>query len=257
MQQYAAKIMVCLVVGLMSACQPHNAPRPNDAVKAEVKSQVSLIKSQAIQVKLARNDVCREDGCIQYAIQTVKTNLPWIDDYFLQYLEQLEPNAFRIHIDEQVPDLKNEKVRFEQHNQFVHYVGQREHLALFMLQSYSYGGKLDKSNTHHEFINFDLEQKKRLFLKDILNKNQEILLLKLVYEQNLAWLKQRNIELEQLKLSDNFYFSANGLTLVYPVYELGGYYDGMTELTVPYLLLAKVLKTEYLPSLPDYAKAEN
>ena len=251
MQQSAVWVVLALTLGL-SACQPKDAPRPSDPQPQAPK--VVLLESQAMEVKLARNEVCTEKGCTLYDMQSVQTNLPWIDEYFLKRLSELEPEAFQVDTAPFVPNVDDEKVVLEQNNQFVHYIGQRQNIAMFAIQSYSHGGKLVQSMSHQEYVNFDLNLEKRLALKDILNKGQEAALLKLLYDKNYAWLKQRNIELEQLKLSDNFYFSAKGLTLVYPVYELGSYVDGMTELTVPYILLAKILKPEYLPTLPNYAK---
>ena len=253
MQQLGVGVILALTLAL-SACQPKDAPRPSDPKPQAPK--VVLVDSQAMEVKLARNEVCTEKGCTRYDMQSVQTNLPWIDDYFVTRLAELEPEAFNTDGEVFVPDVNDEKVVLEYNNQFVHYIGQRKNIAMFAIQSYSYGGKLAQSTSHQEYINFDLNFEKRLSLKDILNKGQELALLKLVYDKNYAWLKHRNIELEQLKLSDNFYFSAKGLSLVYPVYELGSYADGMTELTVPYTLLAKILKAEYLPSLPNYAKVQ-
>lgn len=253
MQQFVVFTVVALTLGL-SACQPKSAPRPSDPQPQAPKTV--LIESQAMEVKLARNEVCTEKGCTLYDMQSVQTNLAWIDAYFLKRLSELEPEAFQTDTEVFVPDVNNEKVVLEQNNQFVHYIGQRKNVAMFAIQSYSYGGKLPQSMSHHEYVNFDLNLEKRLSLKDIINKGQEAALLKLMYDKNYAWLKHRYIELEQLKLSDNFYFSAQGLTLVYPVYELGSYADGMTELTVPYTLLAKILKPEYLPTLPNYAKVQ-
>ena len=253
MQQSAVWSVLALSLGLV-ACQPQHAPRPSEPQPPQPK--VVLVDSQAMEVKLARNEVCNSKGCTLYDMQSVQTNLPWIDDYFLTRLAELEPDAFASKPDVVVPDIESEKVVLEQNNQFVHYIGQRKNIAMFAIQSYSYGGQLPQSMSHHEYVNFDLDLEKRLSLQDIVIKGQEAALLKLLYDKNYAWLKQRHIELEQLKLSDNFYFSAKGLTLVYPVYELGSYVDGMTELSVPYTLLAKILKPEYLPSLPNYAKAQ-
>ena len=253
MQHSALWTVLAITFGL-TACQPNNAPRPSEPQPKAPK--VVLLESQAMEVKLARNEVCTEKGCTLYDMQSVQTNLAWIDDYFLKRLSELEPEAFEVDNTAFVPDVDDEKVVLEQNNQFVHYIGQRQNIAMFVIQSYSYGGKLPQSMSHHEYVNFDLNLEKRLALQDIVQKGQEAALLKLMYDKNYAWLKPRYIELEQLKLSDNFYFSAQGLTLVYPVYELGSYVDGMTRLTVPYTLLAKIIKPEYLPTLPNYAKAQ-
>ena len=89
-------------------------------------------------------------------------------------------------------------------------------------------------------------------LSDILVKGAEQQVLDALYDANTMWLDQHNIERSQLKLSDNFYYGANGLVFVYPLYELASYAEGMTELNLPYTELTQLVKAEYLPSLPHY-----
>lgn len=239
---------------LLGACQPKNAPRPSDPVPEAAK--VVLIKSQSIEVKLARHEFCDAEGCHRYAMQTVQTNVPWIDDYFFKRLADLEPKAFTSQTEVMVPKVDDQELQLQDHHYFVRYIAQHQHLALFSLQSYSYGNQLTHSLFHQEYVNFDLNLQKRLSLQDVLEKNQQAKLLKLLYEHNQTWLNARHIEVEQLKLSDNFYFAPDALKLVYPVLELGSYADGMTELKIPYSALSGILKAEYMPDLPSYAKPQ-
>ena len=74
-----------------------------------------------------------------------------------------------------------------------------------------------------------------------------------LYEANSNWLQQHNIERAKLQLSDNYYYGVNGIVFVYPLYELASYAEGMSELTLPYLMTKDLIKAEYLPSLPEYS----
>ncbi|WP_298145016.1 RsiV family protein [uncultured Acinetobacter sp.] len=250
MQKVAVWMMMGLTV-LLTACQPKHAPHPSDP-KPEA-AKVVLLSSQSIQMNLPRAEVCESEGCERYNLHTVHTNLPWIDAYFVKRLTQLAPKAFDIAQQRIVPDL-NEPASLAHHQHFVSYIAQRNQLALFTLQSNSSGTHLPHSLLHQEYVNLDLNLQQRLALSDVLQKNQQAALLSLLYRHNEAWLKVRQIEAEQLKLSDNFYFAAQGFTLVYPVFELGNYSEGMTELHIPYSALSDIIKPEYLPSLPSDMK---
>lgn len=250
MQKVALWMMIGLTV-LLTACQPKDAPRPSDP-KPEA-AKVVLLSSQSINMNLPRAKVCELQGCERYSLHTVQTNLPWIDAYFVKRLTELAPKAFDVAQQRIVPDV-NEQASLAHHHHFVSYVAQRNQLALFSIQSDSSGTHLPHSLFHQEYVNLDLNLQQRLALSDVLQNNQQAALLSLLYRYNEAWLKARHIEAEQLKLSDNFYFAAQGFTLVYPVFELGSYSDGMTELRIPYSALSDIIKPEYLPSLPSDAK---
>lgn len=56
---------------------------------------------------------------------------------------------------------------------YVRYIGQHANLATFSLQSYSYPAGAAHGIHHQEFVTFDLKQKKRLALQDIMLPNSE------------------------------------------------------------------------------------
>ena len=105
---------------------------------------------------------------------------------------------------------------------------------------------------HVEYVNFDLQAKKRLALQDVLAKGAEAKVLSALYDANSMWLEEHNIERGKLQLSDNFYYGASGIVFVYPLYELASYAEGMTELNLPYQMTKGLFKPEYLPNLPNY-----
>ena len=255
-QRYWVLPLFCSVV-LFTGCQPKDAAQQSTEAKtsnAEVKAEqvIPAIQAKVIPVKLAKPEACEAEGCTQYDIQTVETNLKWIDQYFMDRIKKTDPIAFsdqpnqKVHLDDDAQPSLN------QSSTYVRYVGQNNNFATFAMQSYSYSAGAAHGMYHQEFVNFDLKQKKRLALQDILVKDADAQVLDALYDNNLNWLQEHNIEKAKLQLSDNFYYGANGLVFVYPLYELASYAEGMSELTLPYYTLKKFIRPEYLPSLPQY-----
>ncbi|HEX5381259.1 MAG TPA: RsiV family protein [Acinetobacter sp.] len=248
--------LLCSVV-LFTGCQPKDTSQKSveaktTATEASATQVIPAIQAKVIPVKLAKPEACETEGCTQYDIQTVETNFKWIDQYFMDRIKKADPIAFS--------NQPNEKVRIEegaqpglnQSSTYVRYVGQNDNFATFAMQSYSYSAGAAHGMYHQEFVNFDLSKKKRLALQDVLMKGIDAQVLDALYDNNQNWLQEHNIEKAKLQLSDNFYYGANGLVFVYPLYELASYAEGMSELTLPYYTLKKFVRPEYLPSLPQY-----
>jgi len=104
-----------------------------------------------------------------------------------------------------------------------------------------------------EYINFDLKQKKRLALSQLLLNGGEQKLLNAMYQANTQLLNTQSIQQQQLKLSDNYYFDTTGLVMVYPTGELAPAAAGMPELKVSYADLNEVIRPEYLAILQQTA----
>jgi len=100
-----------------------------------------------------------------------------------------------------------------------------------------------------EYINFDLKQRKRLALSQLLLNDGEQKLLNAMYQANTQWLSTQRIQQQPLKLSDNYYFDRSGLVMVYPAGELAPAATGMPELKVSYADLNEVIQPEYLAIL--------
>lgn len=241
---------------VVAGCQPKNQ------VSAETEKQsqtpkstpevIPAIQAKVIPVKLTKPEACDTEGCIQYDIQTVQTNLKWIDQYFMVRIKKTDPIAFSEAPNQKINIAEGTQPNLSQSSTAVRFVGQDYDRATFAIQSYNYSAGAAHGMHHQEFVNFDLNRKKRLALEDILLKGAEQKVLERLYDANSIWLEQHNIERSTLKLSDNFYYGVNGLVFVYPVYELASYAEGMSELTLPYTSLAQLVKAEYLPSLPNY-----
>ena len=116
------------------------------------------------------------------------------------------------------------------------YLGQRENLASFTLHYYSYsGGAHGMYSTH--FVNVDLDKKAVIRLDDVFTKAQQNKVKALLWEIYQNESRGDNGERQEpftakadFYLSDNFYFSQDGIVFVYPPYALGPYAAGEKEL---------------------------
>ena len=239
----------------MAACQQQESVLPEKQNSIEEQQPIAL-QAKTIAVKLPQAELCEQIGCTRYDLQTIQTNVPWIDDYFLDRIKKIEPIAFEKY---EGPQLDRESLAIlglSQSRSHVQYLGQHNHLATFILHSYQYSAGAEHGLYHDEYVNFDLNEKRRIGIKDILFDGKERGFAEVLYRQHSNWLAQRDIYPESLPISDNFYYSNKGLVLVYPVYTLGSYADGMVELTLPYDQLAAWVKPEYLPALPRYTNEQ-
>lgn len=247
----------CALIGLLllTACQRENtAERTNQATVEH--SVTPLVQAKAIVVKLPQTEICEQNGCTRYDFQSIQTNVTWIDDYFLDRLKKMDPIAFEKYEGPQLDRDSLTALGLGQSRSHVQYLGQNAFVATFLLHSYNYNAGAAHGMYHDEYVNFDLNEKKRLSLQDILISGMERQLADALFEQNAVWLENRGISRETLQLSDNFYFNSKGLVMVYPLYALASYAEGMSELAVPYALLHQWIKPEYLPGLPNYANEQ-
>lgn len=252
----AAAVAAFFSISLLTACQPRNEPvQDSDKNKqaAAVKTDsIPLIESKAAAMKLTKPEACDAEGCTQYSIQTVETNVDWINQYFAERIQKADPIAFSTAPNEKVNLAEGAEPGLGQSTTSVRYISQWGKIATFALESYTYTAGAAHGMYHVEYVNFDLKAKKRLALQDVLLKGAEAKVLSALYDANSMWLEEHNIERGKLQLSDNFYYGASGIVFVYPLYELASYAEGMTELNLPYQMTKGMFKPEYLPNLPNY-----
>ncbi|QZD33652.1 hypothetical protein ABEKA_1682 [Acinetobacter lwoffii] len=192
--------------------------------------------------------VCEIEGCVSFDLQTVDSNIDWINQYFIERIQHTEPVAFT-KVTQKNPKKADEPHYLDQRFIKVEFIGQRAHLAIFALKSSNLARNKNASLKHVEYINFDLKQRKRLALSQLLLNGGEQKLLNAMYRVNAQWLNTQGIQQQQLKLSDNYYFDTTSLVMVYPAGELAPAAAGMTELKVSYADLKEVIRPEYLAIL--------
>ena len=235
--------VLLLTVGMMG-CQPQSS---SVATLAQT-DRVVQIEAKSVPVKGAAKVVCEIEGCVRFDLQTVDSKIDWINQYFIERIQHTEPVAFT-KVTQKNPKKADEPYYLDQRFIKVEFVGQRAHLASFALKSSNLPRNQSKLMTHTEYINFDLKQKKRLALSQLLLNGGEQKLLNAMYRTNTQWLNTQGIQQQQLKLSDNYYFDTTGLVMVYPAGELAPAAAGMPELKVSYVDLKEVIQPEYLAIL--------
>lgn len=246
-----------ITVGLLSfmlwGCQPTTEAPTEAQTVVETQPKVMLIDVQNEKVALAQPQLCDTKECIRFDMQTLKTNVDWIDRYFLERLQALEPKAFQEQPKISLEGVDPEQLTLNHSHASVRYIAQNHALATFVIHSYSYTAGAAHGMYHDEYVNFDLTQKKRLHLKDIIIKGKKQQFAEDLYQANYTWLQDHQISLDQLKLSDNFYYGPQGIVLVYPLYEMASYAEGMSELVLPYSMAKDLIQPAYLPVLPEYS----
>lgn len=130
---------------------------------------------------------------------------------------------------------------------------QQGHLATVVLTSSSYLGGAHGSSSQ-QYANFDLTQKRKLLLKDVIVPEQKANFEKIAYQHFSQWVLDNQLassvaEYEQawkFHLTDNFYFGKQGLILQYAEYEIGPYVTGLPKLLLPYEELKGIIQQPYL-----------
>ncbi|MBP2544299.1 RsiV family protein [Acinetobacter guillouiae] len=247
-----------LTVLIMSGCQEKPESQIEQANVSSTKTaQIPLIQAKVERVNVVKKQFCDEDGCTQYDLQTVKSNVPWLDEYFLNRIKKDVPGAFekdQNHAQAE-SEAQSSPKGLNQNSIYVRFISQQNNLATFVIQTYTYAAGAAHGMYHNEYVTFDLSTQKRLALTDILKPNVEAKVAEQLYDANANWLIQKDITRDKLQLSDNYYYGVNGLVFVYPLYELTSYAEGMPELKLPYQVAKDLIKAEYLPSLPQVEAA--
>lgn len=239
--------VLLLTVGMLG-CQPQSS---SVATLAQT-DRVVQIEAKTVPVKGAAKVVCEIEGCVRFELQTVDSNIDWINQYFIERIQHTEPVAFTT-VTQKNPKKADEPHYLDQRFIKVEFVDQRAYLATFALKSSNLARNKNASLKHVEYINFDLKQKKRLALSQLLLNGGEQKLLNAMYQANTQLLNTQSIQQQQLKLSDNYYFDTTGLVMVYPAGELAPAATGMPELKVSYADLNEVIRPEYLAILQQAA----
>lgn len=250
------KILMFSTAILLSACQPKGDIEQKDNDKFQHSSNSpaetnTWITSKTVALKIPKSKVCDTDGCTQFDLQTVETNYAWINAYFIERIKKTVPLAFQAANNSAKSESIEEK-NLNESSIMVRFLSQNQNLATFEILNYSYNAGAAHGMYHKEYVNFDLKSKKRIALKDLIVSGSEAKLIEAIYQNNTNWLADHSIEQAKLQLSDNFYYGANGIVFVYPLYELASYAEGMPELTLAYHSTASLIQAKYLPALPQY-----
>lgn len=151
--------------------------------------------------------------------------------------------TFQRYIEESYQELiSNQKQAEEGHYNFEYQTDfqvkyNQSSLLSILTSNYMYTGGAH-GNTKVESFNFDEAQEKRIYLTDILKNEQQ---LKAVSDYVWEYAIKRpdifypDLKREDVQLSKDtaFYFTDNGITLVFQQYEIAPYVSGNQEIVIP------------------------
>ena len=218
-----------------------------------VEPEVLLQKTETIPSSTSEgND--QEWHQVKFDITTLKTSSDWLTELLLNEVIK------RFGVDKNIKiDNKQQFIEFLQHNMadalkeakeyemsayetqmLTEYLGQRENIATFTIFSHNYtGGAHGLYGT--DFVLVDLKKKAVIKVEDIFVKSAQDKLKSLLWERYRNQYRNEQGELiepfmskDDFYVSENVYFSREGITFVYPPYALGSYAEGEKELTLSF-----------------------
>ena len=123
-------------------------------------------------------------------------------------------------------------------------------------------------NTRNYF-NFNLKNGKRITEADLYkpgfeNALSELIKVRMIEERKenpelepIERLEDSDYWVEAIKPNGNFYITDQSINYVFNPYEIGPYYMGQTEVTLPFARLSQILKPNGLIEYLVHPKAEN
>lgn len=247
----------------------------NETLKAELEKaqknvalQVEIVKifdkSEVIKhAPKPKEEYQLEETGVAHFVAIPKTNLAWLNQLFINKVYDPEalkttPNPTEQDLVAQseknyqgmLADAKGEPVLGIEESIRSDYLGQRNHIASFMMQAYSYGGGAHGMH-HTAYINVDLNKKAEIRLDDLIGSKNQGKLKKVLWknysDERLDEKGKYNgfANPKEFRISDQFYFDRNGIVFVYPPYELGPYAEGDVEILAGWEEINELLNGDY------------
>ncbi|MDU8923351.1 DUF3298 domain-containing protein [Pasteurellaceae bacterium LIM206] len=225
------------------------------------------------QQKLKRSQgVSREQAELDYFVSLARTGVNWLDDLLVKQILLLYPANRATKDDVNTTagnELANLKAAIEERyaddlatvklgdvvgmsRQIeTRYIGQRNNIVSFSLFNYRYeGGAHGIMGT--KYLNIDVNKQHLLELSDLIAEERQADLKDIlwqIYEQRTQAARGEGAEpftpRTNFPISDNFYFSPDGVVFSYDVYVLGSYAEGEIKLEVPWHVINPLLNAEY------------
>jgi len=277
----------------ISACQPKQKPVEDVSVEIQ-KEQEQTLKLIGDREKLNLNlPKCEDKNCPELSIERLNSNQYFVDEIIDQQILQILKETLSLE-DEEASTIQTDKIASEVNKESIETAKQKlerqlipftenfleldqeikalsaNHkislmikpkilnsegpLVTVVLNSSNYLGGAHGSSSQ-QYFNFDLETKKQVPLRSIIEKNELPALKEKAYEAFKTWVIESELssdikEYEQVwkfKLANQYYLGTQGLILQYGEYEIGPYVVGLPRLTIPYDQLHGILKEQYFP----------
>lgn len=242
--------------------------------------QVEIVElfSKKGEVKYPKKAYEIDSSKISVTATTAKTGVEWLDQLLLQklyhdYLSAEEKKMVEgkaITQDEVITFLSQmydkseaavkdpeDRVHGYESSVNTYYVGQRNHIVSFTQFFSSYSGGAH-GVYHTNYLNIDINKKAIITLNDLVKMDKLAELEKILWNKYLALKTNEKGEMAELLtekkdffVPENFYFTANGMNFVYPIYTLTTYSEGEAELFVDFYDLKGLINTDYFPTKKD------
>ncbi len=143
-----------------------------------------------------------------------------------------------------------------------------ENIFSYGVNRYVFMGGAHGLNTRNYF-NFNLKNGKRITEADLYkpgfeNALSELIKVRMIEERKenpelepIERLEDSDYWVEAIKPNGNFYITDQSINYVFNPYEIGPYYMGQTEVTLPFARLSQILKPNGLIEYLVHPKAEN
>lgn len=270
-------IYLAIVAGFaITGCVQKNTEQASKAVTSDhqaesVITQPDKSKSQdiipamlarSVKIKLEQPRICQQEQDINEFVCTnaeaigLKSNIDWIDQIidqeiredFVDYLavastEQKQLNTTK------VEGSRNwsQSVSYQFHGQFGQYVQIEKTSA-------DYSGGAHGMAYFNAYI-FDLKNKKRVTLNDIVVSGKQTALREALWQVYLNWCTDNDmqpfIDKKDFTISENFFIQPNGsMSFEYQIYELAPYVTGPVSLEL--YETDGLIQTDFLPQVPNF-----
>lgn len=242
------------------------------ALKVEIEPLFS--KSQKVKPK---EQTYFEEGQVNYFISIPKTGFEWLDNLVIRKLwldyspedAKQDPDkvtgnekaqllkAFEKDFNDSLAEVRDGPVSGMEVSAELRYLGQRDNIVSFSVFNYSFSG-----GAHGLFattyINIDVDKKSIITLDKLMTKANQTKAKALLWD---AYLLESPVDENgkrepftakaDFDISNQFYFTNDGIVFSYAPYELGPFADGEKTLTLPWYEVNNLIAKEYQRTKKD------
>lgn len=253
----------------------------NDKLKAELEKaqqntalQVEIIKifdkNETVKHEVdPKEKYALDESKVAYFVSIPKTNMPWLNQIFINKVygdEELKKNPNPTEEDlkklsetnyqQMIETVKEEPMIGMEESLSSDYLGQRNNIATFVMDSYIYSGGAHGMN-YTRYLNVNLNEKAAIGLNDVISPRNQDKLKKILWTNYSSERLDDNgkyngfADQKEFRISEDFYFDGYGMTFVYPPYELGAYAEGNVEVSASWYEINELLNSDYQRSEKD------
>ncbi|MCK3658865.1 hypothetical protein A4G18_09145 [Pasteurellaceae bacterium Pebbles2] len=222
------------------------------------------------------------ESSLEFNVNAVETDYPWINDLLYgEMIDDIEedgdavdgaetkkaqkakdPNAspkeqfiaqVKDHYEYALDQTKNFETFGYEYYESMSYSGQRNYILSFAHSAYIFSGGAHGMNWTN-YINIDAEKKSIIRLNDLVEPKKQDVLKSLLWAHYVDRKREQGIEdeaeydtqFDDLTISEQFYFTSDGISFVYPPYAIGTYAEGEITLTVNWDEVKNIVTPNYM-----------